>query len=138
MTTKNPLLESAGADTETENTLSISAPFSIVNHLPLNTAIGPPELCAWQPVRGIVWVQCRTPEHANRLAKRSDSRLVVRGMAGGYLKTYEFHRPLSWAARLIRRYTRQRHAANARLNPPIPPAGAFSSETSIGRAEARP
>lgn len=93
---------------------------------PLNTVIGTNTLSAWQPVAGITWVQCRTAEHANRLAKRSDSRLVMRGMAGGYLKTYEFRHSLSWAERLIRRYTRQNHAANARLSTAATPAAAFS------------
>jgi hypothetical protein len=81
----------------------------------LNTTVGISDLCAWQPVPGVTWVQARLPEHANRLAKRSDARLVVRGMAGGYLKTYEFRHSLSWAQRLICRYTRtrQNHTANA-------------------------
>ncbi|MFZ0827069.1 MAG: hypothetical protein WAO02_06575 [Verrucomicrobiia bacterium] len=82
----------------------------------LNVPIGTRELCAWQPVPGVTWVQARLPEHANRLAKRLDGRLVVRSMAGGYLKTFEFRHPLSWARRLISRYTRtcQNHTANGR------------------------
>ena len=94
---------------------------------PLNTVIGTAELSAWQPVPGITWVQCRAAEYANRMAKRSDSQLVVRGMAGGYLKTYEFRHPLAWAERLIRRYTRQKDAANERLSTPATSLGAFSS-----------
>jgi hypothetical protein len=82
----------------------------------LNVPIGDRWLSAWQVAPGVAWVQTRLPEHANRLAKRSDGRLVVRGMVGGYLKTFEFLHPLSWAERLIRRYTRQNHAANARIN----------------------
>lgn len=70
----------------------------------LNTAIGGYELCAWQPVRGVVWVQTRNPLHGRRLAKRGDGRLVVRGVAGGYLKTFEFRRSLAWAGRLMKRY----------------------------------
>jgi hypothetical protein len=84
----------------------------------LNVAIGCRELSAWQVAPGVTWVQARLPEHANRLAKRSDGRLVVRGMAGGYLKTFEFRQSLAWAQRLIRRYTRQNHTANARINSP--------------------
>lgn len=87
----------------------------------LNVAIGCRELSAWQVAPGVTWVQARLPEHANRLAKRSDGRLVVRGMAGGYLKTFEFRHSLAWAQRLIRRYTRQNHAANARINSPVCP-----------------
>lgn len=85
----------------------------------LNEVIGTRELCAWQVAPGVTWVQARLPEHANRLAKRSDGRLVARGMAGGYLKTYAFRHSLSWAAKLIRRYTRQNHTANTRINAPV-------------------
>jgi len=59
---------------------------------------------AWRPVSGVVWVQ--NPKHAVRLAQRRDSHLVVRGMGGGYLKTFEFTgKTFAWAKRLIRRYT---------------------------------
>ena len=87
----------------------------------LNVAVGCRELCAWQTAPGVTWVQARLPEHANRLAKRSDGRLVVRGMAGGFLKTYAFRHSLSWAERLIRRYTRPNHTANARIIAPACP-----------------
>jgi hypothetical protein len=86
-----------------------------------NETIGCRELSAWQVAPGVTWVQARLPEHANRLAKRSDGRLVVRGMAGGYLKTFEFRHSLAWARRLIRRYTRPNHTANARIIAPIRP-----------------
>ncbi|MGO8699057.1 MAG: hypothetical protein ACLQVY_15180 [Limisphaerales bacterium] len=105
---------------------------------PLNTVIGTDEISAWQPVPGITWVQCRAAEHANRLAKRSDSRLVVRGMAGGYLKTYEFRHSLAWAERLIRRYTGQNHAANERLSTPATPRDAIYSAGSISTAARQP
>ena len=76
----------------------------IVGETGLNTAIGGIELCTWQPARGVVWVQTRSPLHGRRLAKREDGRLVVRGVAGGYLKTFEFRGSLAWAARLMKRY----------------------------------
>ena len=92
----------------------------------MNTGtIGNRDLAAWQVAPGVTWVQARLPEHANRLAKRNDGRLVVRGMAGGYLKTYEFRHSLSWAEKLIRRYTRQNHTANARINSPACPTNAL-------------
>lgn len=71
---------------------------------PLNTAIGNDELCAWQPVLGIVWVQTRSPVFARKLADRKDGRLVARGVAGGYLRTYEFEKDWTWAKELIARY----------------------------------
>jgi hypothetical protein len=73
--------------------------------IPLNTAVGDHVVSAWQVVRGIVWVQTREPKHARRMAQRKDGRLVVRGVAGGYLMTYEFRERLTWAVRLINRYT---------------------------------
>ena len=87
----------------------------------LNVAIGCRALSAWQVAPGVTWVQARLPEHTNRLAKRSDGRLVVRGMAGGYLKTFEFRHSLAWAERLIRRYIRPNHTSNARINSPVCP-----------------
>ena len=81
----------------------------------LNEAIGGHELCAWQPARGVVWVQTRNPEHARRMAQREDSRLVVRGVAGGYLKTFEFRGSLTWAAGLMKRYLTDETATNGAL-----------------------
>ena len=81
----------------------------------LNTAIGGHELCAWQPVRGVVWVQTRNPKHARRMGQRQDGRLVVRGVAGGYLKTFEFRRSLAWAPRLMKRYLADETATNEGL-----------------------
>jgi hypothetical protein len=94
-----------------------------------NISIGTRELEAWQPTPGVTWVQTRLPEHANRLAKRSDARLVVRGMAGEFLKTFEFRHPLSWAEQLIRRYTCRNHTANAGQNLLASPVARRKSKT---------
>ena len=87
----------------------------------LNEAIGDHELCAWQPARGVVWVQTRNPLHGRRLAKRDDGRLVVRGVAGGYLKTFEFQGSLTWAAGLMKRYLTDETTPNGRLGRAICP-----------------
>ena len=92
----------------------------------LNTTAGHRELCAWQPVAGITWVQTRNPKHAKRLAKRKDGRLVAWGVAGGFLRTFEFKRPMSWAIRLLSRYTADEETANAALNSAIRPESNFS------------
>ena len=84
--------------------------------IPLNHVIGDRELCAWQPMPGIVWVQTRLPKHARRLGQRRDGRLVAAGVAGGYLKTFEFRHSMSWARRLMTRYTASLKTTNARLN----------------------
>jgi hypothetical protein len=81
--------------------------------IPLNTAVGDRDLCAWQPVPGITWMQTRNPKHAERLARRQDGRLVARGVAGGYLRTFEFEKSLKWAMRLMARYTANETGTNA-------------------------
>jgi hypothetical protein len=93
----------------------------------LNETIGSRELCAWQPAPGTTWIQCRSPKHANRLAKRSDARLVVQGMMGGYLKTFEFSRPLSWAVGILQRYTQGEDTANEALGHAVLTETGFSS-----------
>ena len=65
---------------------------------------GTNDLSAWRVAPGVVWVQTRVPGMAKKLQKRSDSRLVARGVAGGYLRTFEFNHTIGWAERLIRRY----------------------------------
>jgi hypothetical protein len=87
----------------------------------LNTAIGDHDLCAWQPVRGIVWMQTRNPKHARCLAKRGDGRLVAYGVAGGYLKIFEFRQSLAWAVNLMNRYTAVEVTANEALGRAICP-----------------
>lgn len=67
--------------------------------------IGNQQLCAWRVTQGRVWMQTREPDHAHELARRADSRLVARGVAGGYLRIYEFQHSISWARTLVQRYT---------------------------------
>lgn len=104
------------------------------NKVGLNTAVGGAELCAWQPARGVVWVQTRNPKHARRMAQRGDSRLVARGVAGGYLKTFEFQRSLTWAMRLMKRYMSDVGATNAALSSAICPTA--SRKCPVGRGQA--
>jgi hypothetical protein len=85
--------------------------------------IGDRWLSAWQVASGMVWVQTRSPQFARKLSQRSDSRLVVRGVAGGYLRTFEFQRGLAWARRLVARYqTKCGTPTNARIIAPACPA----------------
>jgi len=87
----------------------------------LNRVIGTDELCAWQPVPGATRVQTRLPQFARKLSQRGDSRLVARGVAGGYLRIFEFQHGLAWAGRLIARYTKNGTATNARKSAPVCP-----------------
>ena len=88
----------------------------------LNEVTGDRWLCAWPVAPGAVWVQTRLPQLARKLSQRGDSRLVALGVAGGYLRTFEFKHGLAWARRLIARYTTANETATCMgLNPSIPP-----------------
>lgn len=81
----------------------------------MNTqTIGDRWLSAWQVDFGVTWIQTRSPKFARKLSQRMDSRLVASGVSGGYLRTYEFHHGMAWAARLFGRYTQNQTATNAR------------------------
>jgi hypothetical protein len=68
--------------------------------------VGDRWLSAWRVARRVIWVQTRDPKHARRFEDRKDCHLVARGVAGGYLRTYEFkNKNLAWAKQLIARYT---------------------------------
>jgi hypothetical protein len=84
------------------------------------TTIGTPMLCAWPVAPGFVWVETRSPVFARKLSRRSDARLVVQGVTGGFLRTFEFPHGLSWTRRLIARH----QSASRVANEPIPPLDA--------------
>jgi len=90
----------------------------------LNTVIGSRKLCVWQPAPGVTWIQTRSAQFARKLSQRGDSRLIVRGVVGGYLRTFEFHHSLAWACRLIARYTAAETPTNERKNSPACPTNA--------------
>jgi len=81
--------------------------------------IGDRWLSGWLVTPGVTWIQTRSPQFARKLSQRSDSRLVARGVAGGYLRTFEFPHGLAWAGRLIARYTKNGTATNARKSAPV-------------------
>jgi hypothetical protein len=84
--------------------------------------IGCHELSAWLVAPGVTWVQTRSPQFARKLSQRGDSRQVACGVAGGYLRTFEFRHGLAWARRLITRYTQNETPTNAwKIAPACPP-----------------
>jgi hypothetical protein len=86
--------------------------------------IGDRDLSAWLVCPGICWVQSRSSLYARKLAQRSDSRLVARGVAGGFLRTFEFHHGLAWAELLLARYIPVGEATKeAFLRPAATPRG---------------
>jgi len=65
----------------------------------------------WPVERGVWWIQTREPRLARKLSRRSDTRLVGIGVAGGFLRIFEIRRPPSFVRRLTARYM----VANARV-----------------------
>ena len=87
--------------------------------------IGNQEMAAWQVAPGIVWIQTRSPQFARKLAARADAQIVARGVAGGYLRTFQFRHGPAWAQRLLARYhTKIGMVTNARKTLPARPVGA--------------
>jgi hypothetical protein len=87
------------------NPMKLRTTLSPAERLSPFTVLGDSDLCAWRVADSVIWVQTRLPKQAARLAQRADSRLVVRGVAGGYLRTFEFTgKTLAWAERMIGRY----------------------------------
>lgn len=82
------------------------------NRAACGLVIGTRELCGWQPVPGVVWIQSRDPDHARNLARRRDARQVAAGVAGGFLRIFEIPGTLTWARDLIARYTAGEACAN--------------------------
>ena len=80
-----------------------------------HSTVGQNQLCAWTVGPGVTWIQTRLPQVARKLAQRTDGRVVAYGVAGGYLKIFEFQQGLAWARQLIARYQRDEMATNERF-----------------------
>ena len=91
--------------------------------------IGTRELSAWQVAPGVTWIQSRSPQFARKLSQRSDSQQVACGVAGGYLRTFEFPHGLAWAKRLIGRYTTTVTPTNAGVFVPALAVACRNSKT---------
>ena len=74
-------------------------------------AMSADSFCGWPVRTGVSWIQTREPQLARKLSRRSDTRLVGIGVAGGFLRIFEIRRPPSFVRRLTARYM----AANARF-----------------------
>ena len=68
-------------------------------------------LCSWPVESGVSWIQTNDAGFSRKLAKRSDTRLVAVGVAGGFLRIFEMQRPPAFMRSLIARY----EAANERF-----------------------
>jgi hypothetical protein len=79
----------------------------------MNTSlIGNTTLSAWRVSPGFIWVQTSSAQFDRKLSRRFDSQLVAYGVAGRYLRTFEFNHGLAWARRLIARYHQPAKVAN--------------------------
>ena len=61
-------------------------------------------LCSWPVASGVSWIRTSEPRIARKLAKRSDTRLVAEGVAGGFLRIFEMHRSPAFMRHLTARY----------------------------------
>jgi hypothetical protein len=68
----------------------------------------------WPVAPGIWWIQTREPRMARKLSRRTDTRLVAIGVAGGFLRIFEMRRSPAFVRHLIGRYK----ATNARFFDP--------------------
>jgi hypothetical protein len=57
----------------------------------------------WKVAPGVVWIQVHEPEQARALARIAGGRRVAYSVAGSYLRTFEFVRPVRWAERWVKR-----------------------------------
>jgi hypothetical protein len=78
----------------------------------IGDSIGNSAISAWLVAPGVCWIQTSSARHARRLSQRSDTRMVGNGVAGGFLRTFEVHRPLSWAKRFIRSHEKNEEPTN--------------------------
>jgi hypothetical protein len=46
-----------------------------------NSTYGPPELCAWQVVPGVFWIQTTDPQFSRKLEKCEDARAASKSLA---------------------------------------------------------
>jgi hypothetical protein len=65
---------------------------------------GPPELCAWQVVPGVFWIQTTEPQFSRKLEKREDVRRVEISGVNHFRRTFELRGSWRKIRRLIDRY----------------------------------
>jgi hypothetical protein len=65
---------------------------------------GRPELCAWQVVPGVFWIQTTEPQFSRKLEKREDARRVEFTGVNHFRRTFEIHGTRRKIRRIIDRY----------------------------------
>jgi hypothetical protein len=70
----------------------------------VNATYGPAELCAWQVVPGLFWLQTTEPEFSRKLEKREDARRVENSGVNHFRRTFELRGTWRKIRRIIDRY----------------------------------
>ena len=65
---------------------------------------GPAELCAWQVVPGVFWIQTTEPQFSRKLEKREDARRVQISGVNHFRRTFELRGTWRKLRRIIDRY----------------------------------
>ena len=70
----------------------------------VNATYGPPELCVWQVVPGVFWIQTTEPQFSRKLEKREDARRVEISGVNHFRRTFELRGTWRKIRRIIDRY----------------------------------
>ena len=65
---------------------------------------GPPNLCAWQVVPGVFWIQTTDPRFSRKLEKREDARRIEVIGVNHFRRTFELRGRRRKIQRIIDRY----------------------------------
>ena len=118
---------------------SLAALSSGVKRLPAKFArkrsqsdtFGPPELCAWQVVPGVFWIQTTEPQFSRKLEKRQDARRVEISGVNHFRRTFELRGTWRKVRRIIDRYL---VSAGDQFSPDFRPQVASKTAGSINTA----
>jgi hypothetical protein len=70
----------------------------------VSATYGAPELCAWQVVPGVFWIQTTEPRFSRRLEKRGDARRVEISGVNHFRRTFEVRGTWRKVRRIVDRY----------------------------------
>jgi hypothetical protein len=92
---------------------------------------GPPQLCAWQVVPGVFWIQTTEPQFSRKLEKRQDARRVEISGVNHFRRTFELRGTWRKVRRIIDRYL---VSAGDQFSPDFGPQVALKTAGSIKTA----
>ena len=92
---------------------------------------GPPQLCAWQVVPGVFWIQTTEPQFSRKLEKREDARRVEINGVNHFRRTFEVRGTWRKVRRIIDRYL---VSAGDQFSPDFGPQVALKTAGSIKTA----